>query len=458
MELYELSDTDEKILDTLLNDKISRNMYLYRFIDLLNTIDGSFSIAVNGRWGTGKTFFVKQAKFLLEAENVFFEDRPYFNRIKENSKWENHKKETGLEYAPVLPIYYDAWINDSTTDPVLSIVHEIINQLDLKDEIKQRPELKTVIKGVISPFAEKTIGVNVDEFLESLESKDYLEEVSTQQILRDRIDDFLSNVIKERGNRLVIFIDELDRCRPDYAVNLLERIKHYFSNDNITYVFSVNINELQHTIRRFYGEGFSSTEYLDRFFDMTIDIPLIDVDKYFNFICFAKNDLAYDVCKAVVSKLNFSMRQAERFSKIVRIAIYNNKYYRSSQNPIWEEGKAKFFMIANIAPLAIGLRMADSSRYKSFIEGNDPSFLYEVYNGNNAHLVDYYMLNSTESFIEGNDNYVDFKERLTGIYQAIFSNMYVREHEVSIGHMIFNKDSKAWLLDVINLFSLQIEF
>lgn len=153
VELYELSDTDEKILDTLLNDRISRNMYLYRFIDLLNTIDGSFSIAVNGRWGTGKTFFVKQAKFLLEAENAFFEDRPYFNRIKENSKWENHKKKTGLEYAHVLPIYYDAWINDSTTDPVLSIVYEIINQLDLKDEIKQRPELKTVIKGVISPFA-----------------------------------------------------------------------------------------------------------------------------------------------------------------------------------------------------------------------------------------------------------------------------------------------------------------
>ncbi len=134
---------------------------------------------------------------------------------------------------------------------------------------------------------------NVDEFLESLESKDYLEEVSTQQIVRDRIDEFLSNVIKECGNRLVIFIDELDRCRPDYAVNLLERIKHYFSNDNITYGFSVNINEIQHTIRGFYGEGFSSTEYLDRFFDMTIDIPLIDVDKYFNVICFAKKDLAY---------------------------------------------------------------------------------------------------------------------------------------------------------------------
>lgn len=62
MESYELKDTDDNILDTLLHDSISRNLYLYRFLDLLNTIDGSVSLAVNGRWGTDKTFFVNQAK------------------------------------------------------------------------------------------------------------------------------------------------------------------------------------------------------------------------------------------------------------------------------------------------------------------------------------------------------------------------------------------------------------
>lgn len=456
MESYELKDTDDNILDTLLHDSISRNLYLYRFLDLLNTIDGSVSLAVNGRWGTGKTFFVKQAKLLLEAENEFFVNRPYYDKVKDNSSWKKHKEQCGQEFNPVLPVYYDAWLNDNATDPILSIVYEIIEQLDLKEEIKGKPEFKEIIKGVAIPFVENKTGVNIEKFLDSLDRKDYLEEISTQQLVHERVEEFISNVKKERGNRLVIFIDELDRCRPDYAVNLLERIKHYFSNENVTYVFSVNIYELQHTIKRFYGDGFSSTEYLDRFFDLTIDIPLINVDKYFNSICFGTDDLAAKVCKVVVSKLDFSMRQAERFSKIVRIAIYNNKFYKN--NPTWAEEKAKFFMVANVAPLIIGLRMANAGKYRDFIDGKDGSFLCEVYEGENEDLADFFMVDRNESFIEGSDNYVDYKERLTEIYQAIFSDMYTKDYKKDIGQMTFGKDSKAWLLNVTNLFSLQIEF
>ena len=49
----------------------------------------------------------------------------------------------------------------------------------------------------------------------------------------------------KKGNRLIIMVDELDRCKPSYAVKLLERIKHYFTNDRITFVFSVNTYELE---------------------------------------------------------------------------------------------------------------------------------------------------------------------------------------------------------------------
>ena len=110
MESYELKDTDENIKDTLLHDSISRNLYLYRFIDMLDTIDGSVSIAINGRWGTGKTFFVKQAKLLLEAENPFFENHQYYNEVNNNASWKKHKEERGQEYNSVLPVYYDTWL------------------------------------------------------------------------------------------------------------------------------------------------------------------------------------------------------------------------------------------------------------------------------------------------------------------------------------------------------------
>lgn len=408
MESYELKDTDENIKDTLLHDSISRNLYLYRFIDMLDTINGSVSVAINGRWGTGKTFFAKQAKLLLEAENPFFENHQYYNEVNNNASWKKHKEERGQEYNSVLPVYYDAWLNDNATDPILSIVNEIINQLNLNEKIASAPELKEVVKAVALPFVEKYTGLDIERFMDTIEGKDILKDISSQQVIHEHVNDFFENVIKERGNRLVVFIDELDRCRPDYAVNLLERIKHYFSNENVTYVFSVNIDELQHTIKRFYGEGFSSTEYLDRFFDLTIDIPQIDVDKYFNAICFnSSNDLVADVCKAVVSKLDFSMRQAERFSKMIKIGIYNNKYYK--KNPMWEEDKARFVMMVNFAPLIIGLRMADVDKYRAFINGRDSSFLHEIYAGDNNRMIDHFMLDRQERFTSGDES--DFVEQ-----------------------------------------------
>lgn len=480
MESYELKDTDENIKDTLLHDSISRNLYLYRFIDMLDTIDGSVSIAINGRWGTGKTFFAKQAKLLLEAENPFFENHQYYNEVNNNASWKKHKEERGQEYNSVLPVYYDAWLNDNATDPILSIVNEIINQLNLNEKIASAPELKEVVKAVALPFVEKYTGLDIERFMDTIEGKDILKDISSQQVIHERVNDFFENVIKERGNRLVIFIDELDRCRPDYAVNLLERIKHYFSNENVTYVFSVNIDELQHTIKRFYGDGFSSTEYLDRFFDLTIDIPQIDVDKYFNAICFNSNDLVADVCKAVVSKLDFSMRQAERFSKMIKIGIYNNKYYK--QNPMWEEDKAKFVMMVNFAPLIIGLRMADVDKYRAFIDGRDSSLLHEIYAGDNNSMIDYFMLDRQERFTSENgsdfveqykqglnsqvgsiedintSNLVDFDERLNDIYNAIFNWENSKGYAKKVGQMTFSKDSKGWLMNVVNLFSLQIEY
>ncbi len=87
--------------------------------------------------------------------------------------------------------------------------------------------------------------------------------------------EFFTEILCERGNRLVIFIDELDRCKPTYAIKLLEQIKHYMMDDRITFVFSVNLEQLQHTIKCYYGADFDASRYLDRFFDFRIDWPVL---------------------------------------------------------------------------------------------------------------------------------------------------------------------------------------
>lgn len=94
---------------------------------------------------------------------------------------------------------------------------------------------------------------------------DPLAKIREQRNIHEQISEFFSSLLKERGNRLVILIDELDRCKPSYAACLLERIKHFFNNDSVTFVFSVNLSELQHTIKQHYGRDFDAYRYLGRF-------------------------------------------------------------------------------------------------------------------------------------------------------------------------------------------------
>jgi len=70
-----------------------------------------------------------------------------------------------------------------------------------------------------------------------------------------------------KGKSVVIIVDELDRCRPDYAVAFLEIVKHLFNNDSMTFVFSVNLKALNQVIQKAYGyDKRTANHYFDRFF------------------------------------------------------------------------------------------------------------------------------------------------------------------------------------------------
>ena len=71
MKAYDLKPTYENLLNTFLNDSIDRRNDMFHFIEVLNEIEGSFSIALDGNWGSGKTFFIKQTKMVIDAYNNF---------------------------------------------------------------------------------------------------------------------------------------------------------------------------------------------------------------------------------------------------------------------------------------------------------------------------------------------------------------------------------------------------
>lgn len=77
----------------------------------------------------------------------------------------------------------------------------------------------------------------------------------------------------EKNNKVFILIDELDRCRPTYAIEMLETIKHFFDIPNFVFVIATDTQQLSHSIKAVYGSGFDGSEYLSRFFNRTATLP-----------------------------------------------------------------------------------------------------------------------------------------------------------------------------------------
>ncbi|MDG1351806.1 MAG: P-loop NTPase fold protein [Sulfitobacter sp.] len=78
---------------------------------------------------------------------------------------------------------------------------------------------------------------------------------------------------KPRHRKLVIVVDELDRCRPDYALSLLELIKHFFDVPHVHFVLGVNMRELENSVKARYGGGINAGLYLQKFVTLTMGLP-----------------------------------------------------------------------------------------------------------------------------------------------------------------------------------------
>ena len=81
---------------------------------------------------------------------------------------------------------------------------------------------------------------------------------------------------RRRLKSLVVVVDELDRCRPDYALRFLETIKHVFEVPNVTFIVTANAEELANAVNGVYGAKFDGKGYVERFFDILLRLPLGD--------------------------------------------------------------------------------------------------------------------------------------------------------------------------------------
>jgi len=452
MKSYELQPTYENLLETYLNDTISRDTDVFRFIERLNSLNDSCSIALDGGWGSGKTFFVKQTKMVLDAHNNFnaFYDDAERNRIK--GLWTQRYKNQPLELQTHVSVYYDSWENDNDDDPVLSLVYSILQSVESDYSFKKGIDCLQIAANILEFFS----GKKWTQLINSFKSENPLHELKKEKGIQEMIKEFLDSLLLEKGNRLVVFIDELDRCKPSYAVRLLERIKHYFSNDRITYVFSVNINELQYTIKQYYGADFNASKYLDRFFDLRISLPPADLKRYYQSLNFDNSYYTYDiVCDAVIKAYQFELREIAKYLRLTKIAAYEPTHDSEKYDFSFSDERNLRYGLMYIVPIMIGLIICDSRRYADFINGKDCTPLLEVSKFMKDGDYDW-LLSKAESF-EENDvgkTVVSLDSKLKELYKALFATNYNNGTYVAyLGECTFKRSMIETLIRVTSLLS-----
>ena len=449
---YSLQPTDENAVKLLKENPISRNPSVFRFVELLENVQESCTIAINGDWGTGKTFFVKQVKLVLDAQNP---QTVLDEGIRASIKALLPAKIQNIDsYATA---YYDAWMYDNDDDPILSLMYATIksNQSDFSDEKK-----RSLFNGVAA-LADALTGRSIGSVLKEARGEDVFASLKSADDIRAMVERFINSLIEERGNRLVIFIDELDRCKPDYAIRFLERIKHYFDDERVTFVFSVSLSQLQCTVKNYYGAEFDATRYLDKFFDLRMSLPEVDYENFMRMrLNFNRITILDDMCIETAKYLSLSLRETERYMRLIKISIQASL----SRVPRgFSDENAFSFSALYFIPVLLGLQMTDAKAYSDFITGSNSGPWIKIITSPGINLGTELILSSREYYDVENrqivskdipENTIPIESRLEEVYKIAFSKSYTHSREeMSIGKMCFSENTKRKILEIATLLS-----
>ncbi len=249
-------------------DEFTRKPIAEKIIKLLDSDIEVSPLIIDGKWGTGKTEFCFKLKNLIEAHNT--------NDYKVG--------------------YVNAFQADHANEPLLTLIAEVAGFYGEDDDKRKSfiknaiPYLRLVsgigIKAIASLAFGKYAADMSDDFKEGMEAieegSDSFIDQSLESMIKDQVEaeknlSTLKEALKDIAsiNPVILLIDELDRCRPDFAVMMLETIKHVFDVENVQIILITNAEQLKATIKHSYGSETNSHDYLYKFFKYQIKLPTI---------------------------------------------------------------------------------------------------------------------------------------------------------------------------------------
>lgn len=307
-------------VNPFLNCKLNRYQYAGILTDIVSSYADGFVMAINNEWGAGKTTFVKM--------------------------WQQHLLNNDFK-----TLYFNAWENDLENNPLVAIMGELKTlETDLNKEtyisvLKKGAVLtQNILPGLIKGIAKQYIDIEAitDNIENSIKATADLfkEEVDAYAVRKKTLINFRNDLeayIKQTSldKPIVFIIDELDRCKPSYAVEVLEQIKHFFSVQGIVFVLSIDKTQLGHAIRGVYGsEHINADEYLRRFIDIEYSIPFPNQEEYCKYLFqyFSFDEFFYEKSRKQITSFE---SDASLFIKMATQLFENKKVTLRQQEKIF---------------------------------------------------------------------------------------------------------------------------
>ncbi len=234
----------------------------------------AYTIAIDSPWGTGKSVFLEMFENMLEkecSEQVCF---VHYNAWK-NDFWQN-----ALEpFADA--IFSSKWfehaLSENTGKEAAKKFFSMAKYLTLaylKKQTEEKFDIELLNKA--SEEAAKSLGASLSE-KPSMVSKKYSAYTESLKEMQNAMEDVVHKTLE--GGKLVIIIDELDRCRPTFAIETLEIVKHIMDVKDVVYIFALDVRQLGAAIKQVYGVDTDATGYLMRFFSYYSRMPVMKSEK-----------------------------------------------------------------------------------------------------------------------------------------------------------------------------------
>ena len=253
------------------DDILKRSETARSFIKIIGCRQEAITMCLNCAWGTGKTFFLTR---LCE-------------------QYRQTKEPVAGADVGGKAIYFNAWEDDDLEDPLVAIVGQLWHNLQGGTLEECVASIKSCAPKLLGKLAVKVglgmlksvpvAGKVVEEFAGGAEPKDlssatenvfarYDELTESKHELKKRLEELGEKVYSETGRPLLFIIDELDRCRPSFAIETLERVKHLFGVPHIVFLFGADCEQLKKSVCAVYGDV-DAANYLNRFFDIEMSLP-----------------------------------------------------------------------------------------------------------------------------------------------------------------------------------------